>query len=251
MVMFNGEIKTYLDVRRFVEASFGTLDNDSELQFLVMAGNVLQQMWADIRRSPFFLSSWTVLPTSGDFLIPDDLALAKSIEGTLEDDSKVMYSLHTAGCAGSAGCVRPMNTVSYDCSPPGTKGTATIEGARIVPSDEPVSLEICGYRSPAKALFTYDEEEQCRTWLNIDMPAEYRSVFAKAVVGMMFFACGDAAKGADWLSLSNTEFSSLKSAHGAGIAGDRQVQAMYRLGSKRYISAGSCCNPGENWRYML
>lgn len=257
--MFAGEYRDYHDVRQLVIATYGPLDQLSEFSFLTFLGNMQQAMWADIRRHPWYLAEWTVTPADpGGFLIPDDVAMICSAVGTTEGagddpDTVVTYELHRAGCTSSEVDPHLRNLVGYGCGS-SAPVRAQVGASAIVPDDEPTSIKITGYRSPVRTFFTVEEQEDdsfCRVWREIDLPAEYRNVYAKGVVGMMFFGGGDAQRGADWLNLANGEFSDLKRANPGLISGTPTERGMFLMGSRHYMAPTSCCQLGENWRFSV
>lgn len=257
MATFTGEMTTYLQVRRFVEANFGTLDEDSEYQLLVYMNNALGEAWADLKDWNYFLSTWTITPVEGVYALPADVARICSATGVVEGegeepDVSTEYTLHEDGCTSSS--CRPMggNTVTWGCGSPGAL-SATVGADAIVPEDEPDSITLVGYRFPSKEFFTVEvvDDETCREWADIDLPQQFRTIFAKSVLGMMFFGCGDAARGADWLNLANGEFANQKRATRTGRSGQAQSQMLYQMGSRSYLGPAPCCTPTENWRWTL
>lgn len=262
--MFTGEIKTYLDVRTFVEATFGPLTEDSEVQFLTFLGNALDQVWTDLRRDPWFFDTWEIEPNEGGtFTLPADLAQPCEITGTRtildadedpedEDTEDTVddytYSLHYGGCAASQdeGCL-PSGTVRGELS-----------ATAFIPADtEPDSITLSGYRVPSKAFFTLvpgeGDEDDCIEWADIDLPRPYRSPYAKAVLGFMFFGAGDAPRCADWVNLANGEILSLLKAHRRAVSGSTAAQlGIYQIGTKSILTPQSCgCDVTLNWRLGL
>lgn len=267
--MFDGEFKTYLDVRQFVVNTYGPLDEAGDFQLLVFLGNAQNSMWADLRRRPFYLSEWTIdavgMPGDKTYALPDDVAMICSASGTTsvtvgEDEDAVTtvttldYTLHVAGCRAAGTCL-PGNTVTFGCAAGGAL-SAQVGATAIVPDDEPDTITVIGYRTPVRSFFTVgttddDPPVTCRTWGDIDLEPNFRNVYAKAVVGMMFFGAGDPQKGADWLNLANSEFSELKRALPGAFPGTPAEQGMYQMGTKSYLAPRCCCDPSENWRLTV
>lgn len=249
--MFNGEFKTYLDVRQFVEAAYGPLDEQSEILFLTFLSNALDQMWADIRSTPWFLDEWTVTGTGGVFTMPENLANICTVTSTVVDgdtETVTSYQLHLDSCSQADGTqCAPQNVIVDGCSV-SRSGSATVGASTITLDDDTVTeVRVAGYRRPGRAFFTVVND--CRVWGDIDLDVPYRSVYAKAVAGMLFFGTGDAPRGADWLNLANTEFTGMIRANARRL-GSARDQGMYRLGSKRYLAEGCCCDMSKNWRLM-
>jgi hypothetical protein len=251
--MFTGEFVTYLDVRQFVEATYGPLDDDSEIRFLTFLSNSLVSMWADLKDDPWYLTEWTVEPEEGAFAIPAGMARVCSITGTVEavlpetEDTTIAYEIHDVACSSpSCSLVLPTNVERIEI---GTSEFAFGEDATT-----PDSLSISGYRRPTLTFFTVEEGEDgpCFTWADIDLPEQYRTIYPKAVVGMMFFGGGDAPRGADWLNLANGEFQGVKRAtRGARPGATAAERGIYQMGTRAYLKPEKCCNVTENWRLSL
>ena len=251
--MFTGEFVTYLDVRQFVEATYGPLDDDAEIRFLTFLANSLTSMWADIRSDVWYLTEWTVEPEDGVFAIPSGMARVCSITGTVEAvlpetiDTTITYEIHDATCS------------SPSCSPllPTNVERIEIGESEFIFGDDattPDSLTISGYRKPSLKFFevTEGEDGPCFNWQDLDLPEQYRTIYPKAVVGMMFFGGGDAPRGADWLNLANAEFQGLKRATNDPRPGASAAErGIYQMGTKHYLRPQSCCNVAENWRLLL
>lgn len=264
--MFTGEIKTYLDVRTFVEATFGPLTDDSEVQFLTFLGNALDQMWTDLRRDPWYFNVWEIEPTEGTFILPADLAQPCEITGTrtiLDEDEdpedentddtveEYTYSLHYGGCAASR------SSSSDSCLPSGTV-RGELSATTFIPTDtEPDSITVSGYRMPSKEFFTVvpgeGDEDDCLEWADIDLPRPYRNPYAKGVLGFMFFGAGDAPRCADWINLANGEFLGLQKANRRTANGSTAAElGIYQIGSKSILTPQSCgCDVALNWRLGL
>lgn len=249
--MFTGETKTYLDIKDFVEANYGPLDEAGEYQFLVYLGNMIDSMWADLRKSTWYLSQWTITPVDGIYSLPSDLARVCSVTGTTAGvspapDVTKIYDLHLAGCsAGNGGCAR--DSVSWSSA--GTV-SASVGATAIVPTDTPTTMTVIGYRRPVHAFFTYDNTTHCRTWADIDLPEVFRNVFGKAVVGMMFFGGGDSPRAADWLNFANDEFVTLRRTNPEVVDGTPAQRGAYIMASKRLFH--DCgCHLGDGWQSTL
>lgn len=238
MPIFAGDVTTYHDVRMFTEATFGQLDESSELQMLVYMGNVLDQLWADIRRSPWYLTTWEVTAVDDVYAIPSDVAQVCKAIGTIngvgeEPDTEITYDLHAPEC------------VEGVCGPAWGTVAAVVWPDRIEPEgDAPNTITLTGYRRPSHVFFEVEETEggPCRVWSDIDLPAAFRNVYAKALVGFMFFGAGDHARGGDWLNLANSEFGNLKRANPGVVSGTPRQQGMYRAASRSYLSPLRCCD---------
>lgn len=251
--MFTGEFVTYLDVRQFVEATYGPLDDDSEIRFLTFLANSLTSMWADIRGDAWYQREWTVTPTDDVFAVPADLARVCSITGTVEAvapetvDTTITYEIHDISCsAPSCSPLLPTNVERIDI---GASEFVFGDGATV-----PDSLTISGYRKPSLVFFEVEtvEGDTCLNWQDIDLPADYRTIYPKAVVGMMLFGGGDAPRGADWLNLANAEFQGMKRAtRGARPGATAEERGIYQMGTKSYLKPTSCCDVAENWRLSL
>lgn len=262
--MFTGEIRTYLDVRTFVEATFGPIEDDSEVQFLTFLGNALDQVWSDLKRDPWFFDSWTVEPTEGTFILPEDLALPCTVTGTrtiLDADEDppdtnadptietYEYDLHYGGCA----------QADEDCVPRGTY-LGTFSATTFIPGGdtEPDVITITGYRMPSRAFFTIvegeGEEPDCLNWADIDLPVQYRNPFAKAVLGLMFFGAGDAPRCADWINFANGEMLAMQKATARRTANASAAElGIYQIGGRSLLNRTICgCNISDpDWRYGL
>lgn len=261
--MFTGEFATYQDVREFVEAAFGPIDDDSETLFLAFMGNALNQMWADLRSDPWYRKTWTLIHEVEEesFPLPSDLALVCSAVGTLtiadededpedEDTEDTVttyeYELHYEDCWESSRCT------------PSGKTAAVLTVSDITPDPTPDTIEVVGYRLPSLDFFAVEAGEgdnpDCVVWGDIDLPYIYRSPFAKAVLGMMFFGAGDAPRGADWMNFANAEFMKLQKARPARTLSNTSAAdlGIYQMGSRSILSISSCgCNVSLNWRLGL
>jgi hypothetical protein len=252
MALFDGSITDYLDVRRVVVANFGgELSSTDEVNFLMFLGNALGDMWVDVRTHPRYLQEWDIEPGEGGFLLPPTLARICSAVGVTagvgeEPDVEVTYSLHLAGCPAST----VEAEVTYGCGPTDIV-TAEIDAYAIVPSDEPDAIRLTGYRRPGPPFFELiegGEEPDCRSWFEIDLPEQYRNIYAKAVVGMMFYGAGDVPRGSDWLALANAEFAQMQRAN-PGALGHQTI--MYRLSDRYFLGRSCSCDVSENWRFSV
>jgi len=256
MAMFSGEVRTYHDVRMMVVATYGPLDEQSELLFMLALGNALDQMWADLKENPVYLTEWEISAGEGGYVLPAGIAKICSARGTFvpedEDDPEipdVQYQLHSASCSAGSGDCEARNEVTWGCSSTAVT-TAQVGATAIVPDgDPPATVVVVGYRKPGPPFFveiTVDDEP-CRVWNDIDLPEIFRNVYAKAVIGMVFFMSDDAPRGADWLNLAQGEFSQLKRANPGLVTGTARERGMYQMGAKRYLSPTSCCELGGDW----
>lgn len=247
--MFDGRMTTYLHVREFVEATYGPLDDDSERQFLVMMGNALDQMWGDLRKSNYYLTSWEIerAETAPFYPPPEDLAAACSASGSVTVDevtTTTRLEMHLAAC--------PTACSDSTARNPGWK-VLSMGATGMEPEDgyEPDIITITGYRRPSHQFFTYDDENHCYTWADIDLPPVFRNVFAKGVLGLVFFSGGDAPRGADWLSLANGEFASLRRSNPAVVDGTASQRGIYKMGSRSYLEPRGCCDLSEEWTIFI
>lgn len=257
MAMFSGEVRTYHDVRMMVVSAYGPLDEQSELIFLLALGNALDQMWADLREGPLYLTEWIIPKTEGDvFLLPAGIARICSARGAYEQPEDedadpipdLQYQLHAASCSATQGFCADRNEVTWGCTP-GALVRAQVGATQIVPEDEPETIVVVGYRKPGAPFFeeTGTEDAPCRDWFDIDLPPIFRNVYAKAVVGMVFFMTDDAPRGADWLNLAQSEFTQMKRANPGMVTGTARERGMYQMGTKKYLAPQSCCDLGGDW----
>lgn len=258
--MFTGEFNTYLDVRTFVEATFGPLDDDSEVQFLVFLGNALRQMWADLRNDPWYRDTQTITAVDGEIVLPPTLGRICSAVGTIttldadEDPPDTNtdptidlyeYELHYETCSSAS--------LSSSCVSSGMT-RAILTASTLVADPVPDSVEIVGYRIPSTSFITVDEgDPDCLVWADIDLPEMYRSPFAKAVLGMMFFGAGDAPRGADWMNFANSEFISLQKANRRHLPHSTAAEmGIYQIGTRKILAPASCgCEVAQNWMLSL
>ena len=249
MAMFTGEVRTYLDVRNFVEAVYGPLDEASETQMLVFMGNALDQMWADVRKSSWFYDEWELTPVEGVFTLPAGVARICDIVGTTttvgDDDSEssteVTYELHLRGCGGSP------------CDGSVLQAVVNPVTGTITPDDEPNTLMVSGFRRPSHQFFTETTTgtppAPCRLWADIDLPVPFRTAYAKAVAGFMFFGAGDHQRAGDWLNLANGEAANLRVAMPEIVDGTPEQRGIYRLGTKTFFAPTCGCNATGEWIY--
>ena len=246
--MFDGQLKTYLDIRQYVEAMMGPFDEATDVAFLVHMGNALQTIWADIRKDPYYYATWTATKVGDGYPLPPELGLLCSAVGTFDGvgdapDRTVTYDLHRVGCTNSRGC-HP--SLGADHQPAYLGASALIiEGGA---EDFPDSVKFEGYRVPGPPFFTV--EDDCRFWEDIDLPGGFHNVFAKATAGMMFYLGGDSGRGAEYLNLANAEFTQLKVAW-RNNHGSPEELGIYKLGSRRLFGPRRCCNLADNWRLSL
>ena len=181
-------VTTYGDVVEFVADKLP--DFEGERMVFTLMENALHTLWTDLWRHRYFQTRWSLPLVSGqrEYELSDMPALRYVVELRYED--KPLKSLRcwpeidTTGRRIPSGWYAWGNSFLLDPSP--------------VFSGEQV-LEVRGIRAPIARFKTG------ATWQEIDLPFEFRSIFAKTVLALGFAHCEDYASSQFWLEVVASE----------------------------------------------
>jgi len=120
-----------------------------------------------------------------------------------------------------------------------TDTTILVTGLK--PEDKGKKLLVRGCRLPVCDI--YDQVENVVTWKAIDLPAEFRSVYAKLVVANELASCGQDAQVAYWRGLASAEVENLNALRRRKKA-DASTGVVTR-NSKRLCRGCTSCQPDK------
>lgn len=248
---------TYGNTRDFVRDTIGAgRCSLADSQWNTVLSDCLIQMWSDLADDDFYCRTFPINLLNGVCVydLPEEL---HSIEDVT--DPATCASLMPVGrpckvdptpednsdpCPPEQNRWRGKNSPTQTEIPKATKpkgffiekGQVWFDPVPVIPDGQTCIIEIRGQVKPVCRFWTDElvNGKMIRTWLPIDLPAEFQAIFNKCVLGLAYALCDDPGTSEYWLRLASAEMRSvLERRNRSGYVESNPTKDTFRIGSDR------------------